>query len=339
MRFYEQGTTDENIHRKIRQITKQSAINTRYSVIPDYSLSKEEYTFFSRENNLEPLPDYDLKMRVYKKEALTLALDAIKNIRNFEKNKSRFTHIITVSCTGLYTPGLDVELIAALGLSRNIERLAINFMGCNAAIPALKQAHHICNANKHAKVLIVCVELCSIHFMKDYSEDYLLSSSLFADGCACVIVEKEEFIFSMERVMEIKSFYSEIVENTKGEMAWDVSSKGFKMMLKPGIPTHIKAAIRNYLSNAPFNIKANTGFVVHPGGKRILDEIKKEMNFSEAILQTAYDVLGKYGNMSSPTILFVLQREWERMEQHGSNLVMVAFGPGLTIEGCELRYV
>src|SRR6185437_7951648 len=116
------------------------------------------------------------------------SIKAVEKIQNFHSIKKTITHIITVTCTGLFAPGLDIELIRYLGLNTNIERSSINFMGCNAAILALKNADYICKSNPNATVLIVCTELCTLHFQKKYNDDYLLSNMLFGDGCAAVLV-------------------------------------------------------------------------------------------------------------------------------------------------------
>ena len=182
---------DQQTIRKISAVGNRSGIQQRYSVIKDFSLTHLQFSFFPKTKSLLPEVGLNKRMELFKKEALKLSVKAVKNIPNFENVKSKVTHIITVTCTGLYAPGLDVELMNELGLDDDTNRTSINFMGCNAAILALKQANDICIANTKATVLIVCTELCTIHFQKKYSDDYIISNSLFADGSAAADIRQD----------------------------------------------------------------------------------------------------------------------------------------------------
>src|SRR5690606_2222311 len=150
--------------------------------------------------------------------------NAIKRLNLDKATLSKITHLITVSCTGMAAPGIEMMLHEQLGLNKNLHRSAINFMGCYAAVHALKQAHYIANAEKNALVLIVSVELCTLHFQKDDSIDALTSSLLFADGAAAVLVANNDYA---SEGIEIKSFYSEVITRGKKDMAWELSSEGF----------------------------------------------------------------------------------------------------------------
>ena len=186
--FYSNSTDDIGVKRKMKILTNKSGISTRYSVLKDYGETMENYTFFPKNKQLLPTPSLTQRMTIFRKEALQLSIDAIKNLPDFEENKHQITHIITVTCTGLFAPGLDIELIQHLDLQPTTHRSSINFLGCNAAIIALKQAHDICNSQENAHVLIVCTELCTLHFQNIYTDDYLLSNVLFADGSAAVLM-------------------------------------------------------------------------------------------------------------------------------------------------------
>jgi predicted naringenin-chalcone synthase len=166
-----------------------SGILTRYSVIQDFIKKPEEFTFFPKDRK-HPLPSTSARMKIHEDNALSLSLKAVEDcfvkIENFNKNK--ITHIITVSCTGMYSPGIDIELIHKLELPSNINRAAINFMGCYGAINGLKLADAICQADKEAVVLLVAIELCTLHLQKDTAMDKLIGSALFGDGAAAMII-------------------------------------------------------------------------------------------------------------------------------------------------------
>ncbi|NJN33511.1 MAG: type III polyketide synthase, partial [Saprospiraceae bacterium] len=179
MQFYGNSTDDVTAQRKIKVLAAKSGIATRYSVLEDYGKTLGHFTFFPRNKYLLPTPTLSERMAIYKKEALILSLKAIRNLKSFEVNKDKITHLITVTCTGLFAPGLDIELIQILDFQPTIHRSSVNFLGCNAAIIALKQADEICRNQPEAKVLVVCTELCTLHFQTDYSDDYLLSNLLF----------------------------------------------------------------------------------------------------------------------------------------------------------------
>ena len=170
--------------RKMKFLYHQSGINTRYSVLPDYGLSANDWAFYPATENLEPFPDLELRMKWFNKAASKISLSAIEKCIENKTDKKEITHLITVTCTGLSAPGLDLQIMEALDLPSNIFRTSINFMGCYAAIHALKLADAFCNNDKNAKVLIVCTELCTLHFQKNNSMDNIASSLLFADGSA-----------------------------------------------------------------------------------------------------------------------------------------------------------
>ncbi|MGN6647398.1 MAG: hypothetical protein ACTHJT_12810 [Cytophaga sp.] len=205
--FYSNSTNEEDVKRKIKIIASKTGIHKRYSVLKDYSLSPQAFEFYSKDVSLLPEPGLAKRMQVFKEEAIKLSLKAVVKIPGFEKIKNNITHLITVTCTGLFAPGLDIQLVHELQLSPSIHRSSINFMGCNAAILALKQADEICRTNGNAKVLVVCTELCSIHFQKDYSDDYIVSNQLFGDGCAAVLVTADPVEIAPGTLIKINEFH------------------------------------------------------------------------------------------------------------------------------------
>ena len=322
--------------RKLRFLYHQSGIGSRYSVIPDYSLNPGEWAFYPPTENLDPFPNLELRMKWYEKTAPALSIEAIEKCIEQKIKKEEITHLITVSCTGMSAPGLDLQIMESMELPVNIFRTSINFMGCYAAIHGLKLADAFCKSDKNAKVLVVCTELCTLHFQKENTLDNLASSLLFGDGSAAMLVVHDENDLPG---LKIKNFYSEVAFGGKDHMSWQLSSKGFLMTLSGYVPELIEQDFDQLLTKALRNgdIKKEdiSHWCIHPGGKRILSSISKSAGIEEEKLATSYKVLNNYGNMSSPTILFVLKEIMDSFEENNQEEVNVfgaAFGPGLTME-------
>jgi predicted naringenin-chalcone synthase len=319
--------------RKLKFVYHQSGIDTRYSVVADYNKNINDWKFYPHSENLEPFPSLELRMIWYNKYAAPLSIDAIRHCLNGHTHTSEITHLITVSCTGMSAPGLDLQVMELMDLPKNIYRTSVNFMGCYAAIHAMKMADAICKTDSQAKVLIVCTELCTLHFQKEPTTDNIASSLLFGDGAAAVLItpdnNKKEGLF-------IKSFYSEVVAKGKKDMAWELSGSGFLMTLSGYVPDLIEADFEPLVNRAlkhAGKIKNDIAhWCIHPGGKRIVDAIGKTLQLPEGSLQHSYDVMKEYGNMSSPTILFVLKRMMMQHPASGQDIFGAAFGPGLTME-------
>ena len=320
--------------RKLKFLYHQSSIEQRYSVIPDYSRSLPEWKFYPQSENLEPFPSLEQRMIWFNKYAAPLSVDAIRECIEHKIRADEITHLITVSCTGMSAPGLDLQVIDLMDLPKNIYRTSVNFMGCYAAIHAMKMAESICTNEKNAKVIIVCTELCTLHFQREATTDNITSSMLFGDGAAAALITNDSF---QHKGLVIKDFYSEIISRGKKDMAWEISSSGFLMTLSGYIPELIeedfKSLVEKSLKKSGIKEVEITQWCIHPGGKRILDAIHKSLEFSSGQLKESYDVLQKYGNMSSPTILFVLKEMMKEMDFASSQKVFgAAFGPGLTME-------
>ena len=182
----------EEESRKLRFLYNRSGIKSRYSVIPDYGLPADERKFYEKTTDLEPFPLLEKRMQWYDDHATALSIEAINKCIDGQIDKKDITHLITVSCTGMSAPGLDLQIMQAMDLPTNLNRTSINFMGCYAAIHALKIADTICKADKTANVIIVCTELCTLHFQKQSTADNITSTLLFADGCAAVLLQPNE---------------------------------------------------------------------------------------------------------------------------------------------------
>lgn len=318
--------------RKMRFLYQQSGISYRYSVLPDYSRQTNEWKFYPQTENLEPFPSLEQRMAVYNKQAPLLSVDAIRDCLHNVAHHHDVTHLITVSCTGMSAPGLDLQIMDLMDFKKNIFRTSINFMGCYAAIHALKIANAICTSEPNAKVLVVCTELCTLHFQREATLDNITSSLLFGDGCAAALVSAHSFD---KEGVEISGFYSEIIPKGKRDMAWELSSSGFLMTLSGYVPELIEedfsAIVNRSLKSANITSSSIDYWCIHPGGKRILEAIEKSMGLSKESLAECYDVLNKYGNMSSATILFVLKQILSSRQKE-KTIFASAFGPGLTVE-------
>ena len=331
--------------RKLKFLYNQSNIQSRYSVIPDYSRSIAEWKFYPQSESLEPFPSLEHRMIWYHKYAAPLSVDAIRNCLEGKLHDRQITHLITVSCTGMSAPGLDLQVMELLDLPKNIYRTSVNFMGCYAALHALKMADAICNSTNNAKVLIVCTELCTLHFQREPSLDNIASSLLFGDGSAAVLVTNDAYNCAG---LHIDGFYAEVIAKGKKDMAWEISSSGFLMTLSGYIPELIEhdfePLVARALAETSFKKESIKHWCIHPGGKRILDSIHKSLQLQNGELENCHEILRDFGNMSSPTILFVLRKIMNQLFASATSkktapslienetIFGAAFGPGLTME-------
>ena len=340
-----------NDRRRLLALYRASGIAHRHSVLADYGRTKD-FTFFPNTPTLEPFPDIRQRMQLYQQEAVRLSHTAATNCLDQlpALDRSDITHLIYVSCTGMYAPGVDIELIHRLGLNTHTQRTAVNFMGCYAAFNALKVADSIVRAYPEAKVLLVCTELCSIHFQKGTDEDTLLANALFADGSAAALVSGEN---NLNRVqLQMDRFYCDLAPDGQKDMAWHISNHGFEMRLSSYVPQVIKKEIQQIVQRLLQHLTHHTEdhqptlpgasidyYAIHPGGKRILQVIEEVLSLEKQDNHHAYQVLRQYGNMSSPTILFVLQSLIADLGEadHNKRALGLAFGPGLTLESMLLR--
>ncbi len=326
---------------RLHALYRATGIEHRHSVIDDYARSSD-YEFYPNSEHLEPFPGTAKRMELYRDSALDLSVESVRNclsqVPDFDPRT--LTHLITVSCTGMYAPGLDIELVTALDLDLTIKRTCINFMGCYAAFNAIKTAAAFCNAQPNANVLVVCTELCSIHFQKEHTDDNLLSNAIFGDGSAALLVRPEPLSgFNLET----SAFQCALYPEGTQEMAWAVGDLGFEMKLSAYVPGIIERGItdlsKDLLQQLDMVKEDIDYFAIHPGGKRILEVIEKELNLSKHDNRFAYQVLKTYGNMSSPTVLFVLKALLEELTEADSekHVLSFAFGPGLTLESMLLK--
>lgn len=314
---------DSGLDKRLARVVAKLGIEKRYSVFENTLEEKAAGRgFYGRKVS----PSTAERMQAYAETALPLASLAIEPLLA-DADRPQITHLIVTSCTGFYAPGIDIGIMQRFRLRADIERTLIGFMGCYAAIPALKQAFHIVRSQPSAKVLVVNVEVCSLHFCENVPLDQLLSFLLFADGAAACLVSSET------QGLELESFYSTIIPETYDLMGWTIGDHGFYMNLDEKIPSAIQQGLHDHsqpiLGTTPKEDMAS--WAIHPGGPAILDAIQNELQLSETALKPSRTVLRANGNMSSATIMFVLQEIMKDQTTRGRGCGM-AFGPGLTLE-------
>ena len=326
---------------KLQKIYSRSGIASRHSVLEEFGKDDHPDNIIFHPSNDQPAATVSQRMILFEKYAADLCEEAImKCFKNLPSLKvEQVTHLITFSCTGMYAPGLDIQLVEKIGLLRSVERTCINFMGCYAGINALKVAHHIVRSEPDAVVLLAGVELCTLHYQKNDKQDQLIANALFADGAAACIVSAALNIESMDHTsLKMLEFYAEFEPAGKEEMAWRIGDFGFDLKLSIYVPDLIKKSIGSLLKKL-FN-QANITqqdidyFAIHPGGVKILEACEAALGITSEQNKISYDVLNEYGNMSSVTIIFMLERYMNQLNQKdkGKKLLACAFGPGLTME-------
>ena len=326
-----------------------SGIETRYTVLEELSRDAhpDEPVFFDIDSGELLLPGTKARNEIYAEHATRLYVDAgraaIEACPGVEA--SDITHVVTVSCTGFYAPGPDFMVARELGLDAGVERYHLGFMGCYAAIPALRLAKQLCEADASAVVLVISVELCTLHLRSSNDPDTIVASSLFADGAAAGIVTARP-PEQGERAFDLDRFATRITPVGEGDMAWKIGDHGFEMVLSNAIPAiideHITGAIEPLVDHDPAladalatdaSSDAIEHWAIHPGGRSILDKVESRLRLSEAQLVPARETLRDYGNMSSATVLFVLRNILHSAAAgDGDRVVAMAFGPGLTVE-------
>ena len=338
--FMDDAYQDVDATRKLKVLFYNSGINNRHSAIPDFSNSGERILF----PVTHELPVVSERMEVYKQKALPLAVKAArKAFENIETSIRDFgiTHLITVTCTGIYAPGIDAELLQELDLPPDIFRTSLNFIGCNAAFPAMRIADSIVKSHNDARVLVVCVELCTIHFQPKSNSDNLLSNTIFGDGAAAIILISDDLATEKNlKGFSLTGFCPLLLNRGKELMGWNITPLNFEMILDAGIPEFLGEELEQLMSliAEKLLLKPDTinHWAVHPGGKKILDTIQRRLNMENDELKSSYDVLRNYGNMSSPTILFVLNEIFNLNPTNGDNVLAMGFGPGISIETASM---
>jgi len=326
-----------------------SGIERRYTVLEELTFDERdgEPVFFDQVNGELLMPGTKARNEIYAAEATKLyveagraAIDATPGVE-----ASDITHVVTVSCTGFYAPGPDFMLVRDLGLGPAVQRYHLGFMGCYASMPALRTAKQFCEADPDAVVLVVSVELCTLHLRSSNDPDTIVASSLFADGAGAGIVTARP-PEAGERSFDLDRFETRITPVGEGDMAWKIGDHGFEMVLSNAVPSiiddHITGALEPLFAPEPELANALAAdaasdavehWAIHPGGRSILDKVETRLALTEEQLVPARETLRDFGNMSSATVLFVLRNILHSdAAADGDRVAAMAFGPGLTVE-------
>jgi predicted naringenin-chalcone synthase len=330
--------------RLVRTCFDSAAIDTRYTAVAELTLDAhpENPAFFDPDSGQVLSPSTKARNEIFALEATKLFVEAGKAAVAACPGLDLLdiTHVITVSCTGFFNPGPDYKVVRALGLSPAVQRYHLGFMGCYAAFPALRAARQFCLADPDAVVLVICVELCSLHVRTSNDPDTIMGSAIFADGAAAAIVTARP-PGQHETALRLDHFETVLTPVGEEAMAWNIGDEGFEMVLGSYVPhiieEHITGALEPLLAREPelagLPYHDIPHWAIHPGGRSILDKVESRLELTEEQLLPARETLRNYGNMSSATVLFVLKFILDQdPSAREERICSMAFGPGLTVE-------
>ncbi len=278
-------------------------------------------------------PTTAARLERFAQEATPLALTACRRaLDEAAATSAEITHLITVSCTGFFAPGVEFALINQLGLSPAVARVNVGFMGCHGALNALRAAQAFIAAEPSARVLLCCVELCSLHYQYGWSQEQVVANTLFADGAAACVLAAEAP--HRPAAWRLAACGSQLLPDSEREMTWRITDHGFAMTLSPRVPELIRERLRpwleEWLGQHKLRVQDIQSWAIHPGGPRVVQSVLEALELPASAADASAAVLAECGNMSSATVLFVLRR----LQQTGAAApcVALAFGPGLTAE-------
>lgn len=338
--FASQPGIDARTRRIITAAFDHSGIDRRHAAIE--LLDDASGRFTDAEGKLLR-PTTGERNRVYREQAPPLfAAAAEQALARAAIEPDEVTHVITASCTGFFAPGPEFRLVRDLGLQNTVERYHLGFMGCAAAFPALRAAKRICDAVQGAVVLVACAELCSLHIRSSNDAEQIVSSAVFADGAAAAVVTSGEPRRGTA-LLEMGDFTTATTSEGEADMDWDIGDSGFDMRLTPQVPRivgrEIEPVVRTALG-ADRSIADVDAWAVHPGGKAVLDRVQSSLELGERDMAASREILRTFGNMSSATVLFILERILaDDSLQDAASVLGVAFGPGLTVETAQFTRI
>jgi predicted naringenin-chalcone synthase len=320
--------------RLFHEIYRRSGVETRHGVVLDKSegdLSRRQ-TFYTQAN-----PSTADRMRKYEENAGVLAVAAAgRALEEAGVEPGRITHLVTVSCSGFHAPGFDIAMVKQLPLSPDVARTHVGFMGCHGLINGLRVSGAYTKADPSACVLLCAVELCSLHHQYGWNSERIIANALFADGAAAMILRMAPE--GTSESYRLVATGSTLIADCEDAMSWRIGDHGFTMTLSSDVPEliglHVRPWLEAWLSRHGLDIPSVGSWAIHPGGPRILATFGEAAGLDRAAIEPSYRVLAEYGNMSSPTVAFILHR----MRHTGASrpCVALAFGPGLAVEAALL---
>jgi alpha-pyrone synthase len=307
------------------RMIQRSGIERRFTVLSRDETYQAEGSFYDASEAPSTLD----RMKVYAREAPELALAAIGKLGEL----GDITHMVVASCTGFTAPGLDQVIARRLGLAPTVERVVVGFMGCYAGVTALRTAGHIVRSQPDARVLVVSVELCTLHLQPSDRLESLLAMGQFADGAAAALITAEG------PGLELGEGLSMTLEESHDLITWTIGDTGFAMELSGEVPGRIADGLGNpdvakKVANGS-SVEEIEAWAIHPGGKSIVDAVERGLNLAAEKVAASRGVLRDFGNMSSATVIFVLER---LMPERPATGIALAFGPGLAMEGLRFGW-
>lgn len=334
--------TNEREGRLLGAIFSRSEVRTRASVIlePPNGIPLRQNFYPPMTSTADRGPSTACRMERFAAESADLAVDAAyRAIADAEVLPQQVTHVVVVTCTGFQSPGIDVALIRRLELSPTVQRLQIGFMGCHGAINGMRAAQAIALADSGACVLLCAVELCSLHFYYGWDVEKVKANALFADGAAAAIITGEPSSPGPGKGWHIAATGSCLLPDSEQDMTWRIGDHGFEMTLSARVPeliqSHLRPWIDDWLAEHHHTVTSIRNWAIHPGGPRIVSAAAECLRLPDSTTAVSRAVLEEYGNMSSPTLLFILER-MRRSELSGPT-VALGFGPGLMAEAALLE--
>ena len=318
---------DKRTRALFNRMATRSGIEHRYSVLTPNEASTEFHINAHEFYRNGAFPHTAERMGVYERFAPVLMRRALDRLQLSAAERAAVSHVIVTTCTGLYAPGLDFEAVEHLGLRTDVERTMIGFMGCYAAINGLKTARHIVRSEPGATVLMVNLELCTLHLQETVELEQVLSFLVFADGCAASLISAAPVGFALD------SFRAVLIPTTRDLITWKIGGVGFDMLLSGQVPGAIGKALEHGGTEVLGAVHRDEIALwgVHPGGKSVLDAVERGLGLSSSALACSREVLERFGNMSSATVMFVLERLMAEAKS-GERGCAMSFGPGLTAE-------
>lgn len=334
--------TNDKDRRLVHRVYRNSGIETRHSVLGDFHPDPVAPLFAMGPDGRPMEPGTRERNDRFAVESRRLSVEAVRRALACcpEFAPADVTHVVTATCTGFANPGPDYHIVRDVGLSPAAQRYALGFMGCYAALPALRMATQFCQADPSAVVVVVAVELCTLHLHFGDGPDFLLANAIFADGAAAAVVSARQPP-SGTAAYAIDGFGSALIPSGERDMAWRIGNQGFEITLSTYVPDVIGANVRGLVESELRGQGLGVGdirwWAIHPGGKAILDKVQAELALDPVQVAPSRDVLRRNGNMSSVTGLFVLADLLRRGPQPAERVCAMGFGPGLTLETAWLH--
>jgi predicted naringenin-chalcone synthase len=314
-----------------KRLAERGDIDHRYSFLNPAADAESNWLDTEGFYRRGAFPSTAERMRLFTAQAPELAIEAVDGLE-LGQDRQRVTHLIVTCCTGFSAPGLDLQIMEHFGLPSTVERTVVGFMGCYAAITALKLAWHAVRSNQSAKVLVVNIELCTLHLQETKNIENMLSFYLFGDGCSACLISADP------QGVALHGFHAVYAPGTRDLITWDIGDVGFNMTLSGQVPAVIQRLLREAQDSVIFRtpVADIDLWAVHPGGRSVLDAVERALDLQPEALSASREVLRRYGNMSSPTVMFVLKALMER-QLPGQQGCAMAFGPGLVAETMRFR--